>query len=129
MTTSPAGGRSAAIRIAAVTWTALIAVLLTVPGSYVPGEVWSYDKVGHFGMFAGFAYLWLRALGPLSRRRAVLVVVTGLLYAVGSELFQGWMPGERTGDPFDALANAVGLAAGLMAAWLHERLLSRGAVK
>lgn len=102
---------------AAVLWSAAILVAVAMPGSYVPGPVWPVDKVVHFVLFAGFSWLWMRAL-PGAR---VAIVVVGLLYAVLTEVAQTLIPGERTGDPMDALANVVGVAAGVLAIRFSRR--------
>lgn len=108
--------------IPAVLWTALIATLLTVPGSYVPSEAWDFDKVGHFGMFAGFSFLWIWALAPRIRRPFVWIGISGLVFAVGSEVVQGLLSTQRAGDPWDALADILGLLAGMIAIALMMRM-------
>lgn len=105
-----------------------MAFLLTMPGSYMPGKVWSFDKVGHFVMFLVFAYLWVRALGK-SRKAMVLTAVFGILYGVGSELAQKWQDAERVGEVLDALANLLGVGSGLLLAARLGRPDSEGAKK
>ena len=105
-----------------------MAFLLTMPGPYMPGKIWSFDKVGHFVMFVIFAYLWVRALG-LSRRAVILTAVFGILYGIGSEMAQKWQDSERVGDVYDALANLSGVGVGLLLAARLGRTDSEGANK
>lgn len=74
--------------------------VIALPGS---------DKVAHVLMFAVPA-----ALLVLAGVRRQLVAVGLVGQAVVSELVQGWVLADRTGDPLDALADLVGLALGLL---------------
>ena len=101
----------------AVGWTALILVAMVIPGAYVPGSAWSVDKLVHFVLFGGFAWFWLR----VAPGAWVRVGIVGLLYGVLTEVGQTVAPGGRTGDPMDVLANALGLAAGILIALVWKR--------
>jgi len=101
----------------AVAWTALILAAMLAPGPSVPSTSWNLDKLAHFLLFGGFAWLWLRA-APGAWIRVGLV---GLLYGVLTEVAQALIPGQRTGDPMDVLADALGLAAGILAAAHRNR--------
>lgn len=101
-------------------WALLILALCSIPGSSVPDAVlFSFDKVGHFGMFFIGALLWMRTWPD----RAARVFAAGLAFSVGTELYQGLLPLlGRSADPFDVLADALGLAVGLgLALWLQRR--------
>lgn len=105
--------------ILAVLWTVLATVLLLLPGEYVPdANVFGADKLVHASIFALFAVLWLSAL-PEAPGRVLLV---GLLFAVGTELLQGAMASGRTADPYDIVANVLGLAIGSGAFAVLRRL-------
>jgi VanZ family protein len=81
-----------------------------VPG---PGGVTHLDKVGHalaFGLPAALAWL----LG------ARWLVVALLLHALVSEVLQGTLT-ARQPDPWDAVANLVGLAGGVLFARAFRR--------
>jgi len=80
-----------------------------VPGGGVPG----LDKVVHAVVFAALTFTGLRA--GLSARWFVPAV---LGYALTSEAVQAWVLADRSGDPWDLLADAGGVALG---AWLHRR--------
>ena len=104
----------------AVLWTVAILVACSVPGPALPEAPetpLSVDKWVHVAMFLGFGVLW--ALAAPGRGWAVFGA--GVAYAVGIELWQGALPIERSPDPFDALADVVGLVAGLgLAAWVRR---------
>ena len=106
----------------AILWTLGILAACSIPGKDLPDiNVVSFDKFAHFGVFAGFGWLWMRALqGPLSHRTKC-VLAAGLAYAALTEIYQGLLPFDRTPDPIDALANTLGL----LTAVLIYRLLHR----
>lgn len=102
----------------ALSWTIAIVAACSIPAPSLTsiGPALSADKAIHFGLFAVFGALWMRALRPSSsgasrplRRRALYVLGGGLLFAVGTEVYQHVLPLRRTGDPYDALANGGGL--------------------
>jgi len=104
-------------------WTLGIVVALSVPPSSfndVQPAV-GIDKLVHFALFAGFGGLWMRVLCPpragvwaQCRRRVGALLVVGVFFAVGSEVYQGLLPIRRSGDPYDAVADGVGLLVGIL---------------
>jgi hypothetical protein len=83
------------------------------------------DKLGHFFLFGGLAFLacmtWPRARwrwGTFSMPVPVLIV---LVFAVGEEISQGWIPG-RTLDMVDLAAGCLGI---FSATWIASRLSRR----
>lgn len=107
---------------AAVLWTIGILVGCSIPPSTLSpvGPALSFDKLIHFGLFAVFGVLWMGVLCPLRgttgrrlwRQGAVLSLV-GVLFAGGTEVYQHVLPIKRMGDPYDALADSVGVVAGV----------------
>jgi VanZ family protein len=98
-------------------WTVGIMVSCFLPAKMLPpSPAVSFDKFIHFGMFFVFALAWC-GCRPSSKRIA-LVAILGALYAVGVEILQGALPGERTANLVDAMANLTGLATGFGAAYL-----------
>lgn len=101
-------------------WALFILALCSVPGTSVPNfTLFSFDKIGHFGMFFIGALVWLRTWPE----RVGYVVAFGLAFSVGTELYQGLVPFlGRNADPFDVVADVLGLMAGLgVALWLRRR--------
>jgi hypothetical protein len=105
-------------RSLALGWTLAILVGCSLPGNALPSSILlSFDKVLHLVAFAGFGWLWLRA----APRAALTILLSGLLFAVGTEVYQHLMPIGRFFDPLDALADALGLIAGLGVALWQQR--------
>lgn len=94
----------------AVAWSVLILVACSIPGSELPDSaLLSHDKVGHFALFFGFGWLWLR----VAPGRVGTVLAAGIGYAIGSEAWQAALPLNRSGDVYDVVADVAGLLAGL----------------
>ncbi|MNM37586.1 VanZ like family protein [compost metagenome] len=77
------------------------------------------DKVEHF-----LAYFLLAgsAVQLFATRRALCVVALGLVVmGVGIEWLQGALTETRMADPMDALANSVGVLAGMLTAFTPLR--------
>jgi hypothetical protein len=99
-------------------WTAFaIASAIHLLALYTPRQVGPemgipyIDKVGHVLVFAIVAYTGLKA-GLRARPLGVVL----LLNAVLSEVVQHFVLPQRSGDAFDTLADAAGVALGLFAA-------------
>ena len=82
------------------------------------------DKLAHLGEYGLLGFLLLRALSgsfPRWSLRAIvgLALVLTILYGVGDEWHQSWVP-LRTPDPLDLMADALGaaLAAGF---WIWQQ--------
>lgn len=94
----------------AVAWTLAVFVGCSIPGVPLPPTpLLAPDKLAHIGMFAVFAVLWLRA----QPQRPWTVAVWGAAFGVWIEVWQSLAPVGRLGDPYDAVADVVGLALGL----------------
>jgi VanZ family protein len=106
--------------------------LLTGP----PGPDWfpNADKLQHALGFALPVALLLLALGlrrlaqgRLPSRRALMTVAGGFLaHAVLSEVVQHLFYSSRTGDPWDVLADGIGVAAGALVGVALLRRATRG---
>ena len=92
---------------------------LFLPGSYLPSDAFDFDKVIHFAIFAGFAGLWMIALSGTTQRASLYVFLLGLSFGIMTEVGQSMAAGGRHGDPFDALADTLGVLVGVVAylAW------------
>lgn len=99
------------------------AVALQLYGVYAPREAGPHvglpqvDKIAHCFLFAAVAFTGLKV--GVSARWLLGALVAN---AVVSELVQHWVLPQRDGDPFDALADLVGVALG---AWLGSRATRR----
>lgn len=103
----------------ALGWSLVILVACSVPGNEIPdAALLSFDKVGHVLLFLGFGWLWMRAVPD----RLGVVVIAGAVYAIGTEVWQAMLPLNRSGDPYDAIADGVGLGLGVaFGAWANRR--------
>lgn len=102
-----------------ITLLILIAVLL--PGSAVP-DVGSFglDKIIHFLLF----FVWAVALRfDFPSLKKILGFIIGIVFSCLTEVFQLFTE-DRSFDFFDMLADAVGLATGLILSHLVIRMLT-----
>lgn len=100
----------------------VLACLVQLYGLYAPRQAGPagipyLDKVAHFAIFAVVAYVGLRVGVPARWLLAALVV-----QAIGSEFIQHYLLPDRSGDPFDSLADLLGTATG---AWLGFRAVQK----
>lgn len=104
----------------------VIAWLTLAPTTALP-EVSLSDKIEH-----AIAYFGLTLIGAYAFPRRLTWLATGLLLVgVGIEILQTVMALGRQGDPVDALANTVGITAGLLTTlaireWIRVRSPARG---
>jgi len=103
------------------TWVAAIVWLSLTPAP--PKLDFAHgDKLGHFGSYGALMFLFCMAY---QNRSARLLHAAGfVLMGVALEFIQGWT-GYRTYDPFDMLANTIGVALGWAAFLLSERIRPR----
>ena len=101
--------------IVAILWTLLILAACSIPGKDIPSiNIVSFDKFAHFGVFAGYGWLWMWALRGALNRRMKWVLASGFAYAIFTEIYQGFLPFEREPDPLDALADIAGLVTAVL---------------
>ena len=94
-------------------WIAAIATVLVASLSPAPPlpPVDNSDKLGHF---LAYAVLAIGAVQLYARWASLLGAGIGLvLLGIGIEYAQGALTAIRVGDPADALANTLGVIAGL----------------
>ncbi len=95
-------------------WGLLIVAVIVVclgPPPAMPQMPRNTDKAEHFLTYVGLAFC---AVQLFATRRALLWAGFGLvLLGVGIEFAQGAFTVDRSADPFDALANTLGVIAGL----------------
>lgn len=108
--------------VLAILWTLIILAGLLAPGDYFPSGAFSFDKLIHFALFAGFAGLWMIALSGTLPRASLYVFLLGLAYGILTEVGQAMTDGGRSGDPYDALANTLGVLTGVAAYLAWRRL-------
>ena len=101
----------------AALWTLAVFVACALPGSALRDfSILTPDKLYHAFAFLVFALSWRLAGG-----RPLAVGVAGVAFAVLIEWWQGNVAVGRYADPYDALADVVGLALGLWTAHVAGR--------
>ncbi|USJ01851.1 VanZ family protein [Xanthomonas prunicola] len=105
-------------------WIAAIVVVIAVclgPPPEIPELPDDSDKAEHF---LTFALLCWGAVQLFATRRAQVVAAIGLVaLGIGIEIAQGALTTNRSADPYDALADTLGIAAGLCLAWTPLRFV------
>lgn len=105
-------------RTATLVWSAVIAWLAFRPSTGFDGGL-PWDKANHAVAFIVLTALAGRGWPGLSRTALVLIMLAA---GVGIELVQGLPRIGRDADVWDVVADAVGIAAGLvLLAWLGRR--------
>jgi VanZ family protein len=107
-------------RWTAILWTAMIFVLLVIPGRSLPEEgmlgQWHLDKLVHAALFGGFTFLWFevyRQAKPRSSsqlfKAAILLFLAGAFYGTGMEFYQKYFT-SREFETGDIIADSTGAA-------------------
>lgn len=86
-------------------------VVLYAPSGLGSGSFPHGDKLVHATVFALPVFFAL-----LARLPGAAVVTVAALHAPGSEIVQARLLAERAGDPWDAVADLVGVGLGVLAA-------------
>jgi VanZ family protein len=113
-------------RIFPLAWTLLIIILLSIPGSYVPGNglfgIQHFDKVVHiilFGfnvLFWGF-YYWSRQLAKLRIKKIVIIItLLTIILGIAMEYVQLYFIPNRSFDGWDIVADIAGAV--IAAVWM-----------
>ena len=100
---------------AALIWfaAAIYALLFKEGGNSAPPFP-HFDKVGHFGLFFGQAWLCAKIFIQDNRNIPYKgILFAALLFAVGSELAQAFLTTTRQGSIADGIADMVGTVAAL----------------
>jgi VanZ family protein len=98
----------------------VILVICWLPARWTPsvdsgrqsGKVFSIDKLIHFTLFAVFGALWMRSRSRLGGVATVFLV--GAMLAILTEVGQELPIVGRDGNLWDAIADVVGLGAGIV---------------
>ncbi len=93
-------------------WTVLMLTLTLIPGDALPSNrLFSYDKVGHFGMFGGWTFflgLYFLIYKEKVHINLFLLMTAGILFGAMIEVLQHIMPAGRSGSLDDIIANSLG---------------------
>ena len=109
------------VTAAALIWfaAAIYALLFKEGGNSAPPFP-HFDKVGHFGLFFGQAWLCAKMFIQDSRNIPYKgILLAALLFAIGSELAQAFLTTTRQGSIADGIADMAGTAVAL---WFAEKV-------
>lgn len=102
-------------RFLAISWTLIIVALCSIPGQDLPEiDIIGIDKLVHLAMFAIFGLLWLRTSETLNIRTGVSIILAGILFGIGTEIYQEFLDIGRLMDPYDAIANSIGVTGAVL---------------
>lgn len=116
----------------AVIWTFVILFIVFIPGNKIPNygnwmDVFQIDKVVHIFLFAPFSFSWLLKYHfseNINFRTTFLIVFSGLLLAISTEIIQYYFIKGRNGNIADAIADVIGIFIGLIAFRFIRKSLS-----
>ena len=102
----------------AVTWSIIILILLSLPGSVLPKEqtfkIPQLDKIVHIGLFGGFVLLWslYYSSKKLSQKKLLriffFIFILACIYGIGMEYAQKYWIQMRDFDTKDIIADLIG---------------------
>lgn len=108
----------------AIFWSAIIIILLSIPGSDLPNEasflnIPHFDKWVHFGIFMLFVVLWCWAVSLKKSqtkilKKFLLITIAGIALGYLLELVQKYFVPNRDYDLWDVLADSIGAISGLL---------------
>lgn len=92
-------------------------------------KLYQYDKLGHFGLFFSWTFLFGLLMISLKHLEASLVwiFITGSLFGLFIEFMQGALPFDRTPSFGDSIADIIGtFLATILLMLIKKRYLIRG---
>lgn len=107
----------------------MLAYVSLAPGQRIPGifdwsELFSPDKIAHFGAYAFFAVLLSFSIGGASPgKRAATAATASALFGALMEVLQGISGTGREYDPVDMVANLIGAVLGAAFYLLLHRIM------
>ena len=108
-------------------WGLMILAVIVVclgPPPQIPELPSNSDKAEHF---LTYVFLAFGAVQLFATRRALLWAAVGLVFlGIGIEIAQGLFTVDRSADPFDALANTLGVLAGMLLVRTRFREIALG---
>lgn len=106
-----------------VIWSFVILFIVFIPGNKIPNhgewmDIFQVDKIIHIFLFAPFSFSWLLKFHfseNINLRTISLIVLSGLLFAISTEIIQYYFIEGRNGNIADAIADVIGIFTGLIA--------------
>lgn len=107
-----------------VLWTILIGILMLTPGNYFPKvspflDWLGPDKLIHLILFGTYTYLLTAGFSRqskyliLKQNPMLFSLLTGMIFAIFTEVMQMYIIPGRNGNVYDLVANALGCLLGI----------------
>jgi VanZ family protein len=118
-------------------WAVVILILCALPGTYVPRlsflDWLRPDKVIHLIMFGALSFLLMKGfvqqknIITLNVHPKLFAVIFTIIYGIMIELLQEYIFIWRSGEIFDAIADALGAIIGLgfYNYWIKRKIIAR----
>ena len=108
-----------------ILWLSLTGSSIPVPGRML--DIPYLDKLGHFGMYAFFSAMLLldSCRWQTDGKFHYLILLIPLFFGALMEIMQMTFTATRKAEEIDLLANIGGIAAGVLAASIAKKLLSK----
>ena len=108
--------------VPAIAWFIISTILFTLPGSALPQENWLdriwFDKWVHTTLFFFMMLFWCWGISgkikPTQKAATIFfyIMIIWILYGVAIEFIQRWFIPNRSFDPGDIVADAIGCVGG-----------------
>ena len=108
-----------------ILWLSLTGSSIPVPGRML--DIPYLDKLGHFGMYAFFSAMLLldSCRWQTDGKFHYLILLIPLFFGALMEIMQMTFTATRKAEEIDLLANIGGIAAGVLAASIAKKLLTK----
>lgn len=95
-------------------WTFMVLYFTLLPADYLPeSTLLGYDKLGHFGIFGGWTFLFGLFMMTYGRRPDIgshVIWLAGFLFSSAIEILQYSLPVNRMAEWGDVVANVLGIS-------------------
>src|SRR4051812_33668667 len=121
----------------ALLWALFIFILCTLPGKNIPHlkflDWLKPDKIVHFVLWGALSFLLVRGFSQqhtfvyVSEHAKMYAIIFSCLYGVVIELLQTYIFTYRSGEVYDAIADAVGAFIGVWfyLFWMRRKLIHK----
>lgn len=106
------------LQLVFIAYVLLVIFLSLIPLPSSGGGMYT-DKIAHFVMYAGIAFLAYVSVRPMRKR--LYLLVSSILLGVSLEFLQIYIPGRST-SVLDAAADAAGVLTGFLFCWILAKL-------
>lgn len=116
-----------------ILWAIIIMVALFTPGNKLPHpnllNFENSDKLIHLILFMGLCFLLLLDTHAekysIKFRQTIFIIIVSLLFAIGTEIIQGYLINYRTGSILDFVADSIGIFLACGFFYILQNFISR----